>query len=416
MFLVWIIILLLRHWLTTWLHFGLNIGGSVAIFGLLRDGGWMMMTCIFFVRGCYKARDPLLSWKDNGVRLVRFVGGNGWLCVGLLVCVTAYAIVRTGFATPWLFLVGFKSLIFPFVLLISGVVLGLVYPISSRMIKRGLGLFALGCLVFGSVKIFFPSMMERLGYGPVGDWVANQAPPVYYRTGPGGIPRFAGAFAGPNALMYVLVFFLPLLGSFVAHTWQKIVVWTVGGLMGVATIARGFLVGVSTWFLLLLCSYTSRIVRLVIVGCVVLAIVCVGWLSFSDLKYGSTIERLEKWHEAANLIVQRPRIGYGLGMSGPGYFWGGLVVPENLYLQVILDLGLIGFLGRVVTRWVLVFAIKRFVVYDVWLSRCGGLAALAAVGLVLHPVEDATVNMLIFGMGTWMIVGRSRNQDIAALR
>lgn len=78
----------------------------------------------------------MLSWKDNGVRLVRFVGGNGWLCVGLLVCVTAYAIVRTGFATPWLFLVGFKSLIFPFVLLISGVVLGLVYPISSRMIKR----------------------------------------------------------------------------------------------------------------------------------------------------------------------------------------------------------------------------------------------------------------------------------------
>jgi hypothetical protein len=215
-------------------------------------------------------------------------------------------------------------------------------------------------------------------------------------------------------LMYVLVFFLPLLSLFFSHPWQTIVAWSVAWVMGIATIARGFLVWVSAWFVSLMVSYTSRTVRWVMMGAIVFAVVCVWVVSVSRLKYWSTIERLHRWQESVHLLGESPWIGYGLGMSGPGYFWGWLVVPENLYLQVMLDLWLVWFVGRIVLRCACVFAIKRFVSYDIWRARCGGLLALAAVWLVLHPCEDATVNMVIFGMGTWMIVWQSRYQQTCA--
>ena len=42
-------------------------------------------------------------------------------------------------------------------------------------------------------------------------------------------------------------------------------------------------------------------------------------------------------------VIEHP-LGYGLGSSGPAVHHSGNLLPENYYLQLMLDLGTVGFL------------------------------------------------------------------------
>lgn len=97
------------------------------------------------------------------------------------------------------FLVGMKYDIFPvFVLLTAGAV-GAAYIVASpgKSAVFSSFLFTLiGTILVGGVvrqlsKVLFPDLFFSFGYGPVGDYVLGANPPLYYRTGPGGMMRFS---------------------------------------------------------------------------------------------------------------------------------------------------------------------------------------------------------------------------------
>ena len=58
-------------------------------------------------------------------------------------------------------------------------------------------------------------------------------------------------------------------------------------------------------------------------------------------KWESTLAHLAAWGEGWEAFVQQP-LGYGLGAAGPAVHFSGIYLPENHYLQLLLDLGTIG--------------------------------------------------------------------------
>ena len=56
-----------------------------------------------------------------------------------------------------------------------------VKQLLHRVVRGFFWLLAIG-LVRQAAKISFPEIFEQAGYGPVGNFVINAAPPVYYRT------------------------------------------------------------------------------------------------------------------------------------------------------------------------------------------------------------------------------------------
>lgn len=77
-------------------------------------------------------------------------------------------------------------------------------------------------LIWQLGKLLAPDFFARFGYGPVGDYLVGEAPPLYYRTGPGGVMRLQGIFAGPNNYGYFLVGRCSLLVWYISQHWSDL--------------------------------------------------------------------------------------------------------------------------------------------------------------------------------------------------
>lgn len=53
-------------------------------------------------------------------------------------------------------------------------------------------------IVVQLTKLRWPDMRYAMGFGPLGDYVPDAAPPIYYLTQLGGTMRLSGLFSGPN--------------------------------------------------------------------------------------------------------------------------------------------------------------------------------------------------------------------------
>ena len=99
-------------------------------------------------------------------------------------------------------------------------------------------------------------------------------------------------------------------------------------------------------------------------------------------------------------------LGYGLGSSGPAVHYGGNQLPENYYLQLMLDLGTVGFLLWCGVIFLLGLKQKKLQQslaenrdteeWKFFLALQKGLLAFLVMGLFLHVFEDSMVNYLFF--------------------
>ncbi|MFA5748443.1 MAG: hypothetical protein WC872_05040, partial [Candidatus Absconditabacterales bacterium] len=86
----------------------------------------------------------------------------------------------------------------------------------------------------------------------------------------------------------------------------------------------------------------------------ILVILILGLIGLSALKRTSTLGHIKEKFSSIIYVINKPS-GYGLGTSGPAIHFNGTILPENYFIQLMLDIGTIGFL---IWAW-LIFEIMR---------------------------------------------------------
>ena len=149
----------------------------------------------------------------------------------------------------------------------------------------------------------------------------------------------------------------------------------------------------------------------------ILAVLLAGLIGLSVLKWASTLDHIKAKFGSIKYVIEQPS-GYGLGTSGPAVHHNGTILPENYYLQLMLDIGTIGFLIRAIiilqiTRLArkIQQAFKKLntnantqTIYLIrtWLNI--GRVCLLIMGLFLHVFEDSMINYLFF-VSWWILSG-----------
>jgi O-antigen ligase len=163
---------------------------------------------------------------------------------------------------------------------------------------------------------------------------------------------------------------------------------------------------------------SKRVLLAIVIGLVVIgtsaAFVSIGSLKHSDLSYyllhesdnpqfssNSTTQHGTASSQALSTLKQHPW-GFGLGSSGPASFHGGVAnIPENYYLQVALETGIIGllaFLGIIVLIGWRLFKDRQQSL--IALALFGALVGLSIENLFLHGWADSSTAFVF-----WILAG-----------
>jgi hypothetical protein len=134
----------------------------------------------------------------------------------------------------------------------------------------------------------------------------------------------------------------------------------------------------------------------------ILLILGIVWLSV--LKWASTLGHIQAKFGSIKYVLQDPS-GYGLGTSWPAVHHNGTILPENYFLQLILDIWTIWFILRALVIRQLqnisgkikrYFVDKQNLIYQLRLALTIGWLAMLVMGLFLHVFEDSMVNYIFF--------------------
>lgn len=261
-------------------------------------------------------------------------------------------------------------------------------------------------------KILRPDFFYSMGYWRLNDYVQWENPPIYYLTGFEWTLRWQGFFSWPNNYWYFLVAFLPFVWRFFTskikkkeHTTLSILALVVWMAWMAATLSRAVLVWMVVVFLAMYRSkLKSKKTWLIRWWVWILAILAV----LSVIKRESTM-----WHITSKLstipeVISHP-FGHGLGSSWPAIHYEWKYLPENYFLQIMLDIWTVGFLFR--TFAVLCLLLVQWKVLGLFKSKLSSeeeyqlqvlyklqtwFFALFLMWLFLHVFEDSMVNYLFF--------------------
>lgn len=271
-------------------------------------------------------------------------------------------------------------------------------------------------------KLIIPEFFHRLGYGPLKDFAFGDKPPIYYLTGYQWTLRRQGIFAGPNNYGYFLIAFLPailLVAKQRLSSIKKFIITNKTVLLNSAiitiriaaiimTLSRTAFIGGIIWLVLVNIQRIKKHKNIAIgIGILALA----GIVGLSILKWSSTIGHIQAKFGSIAYVLQQPS-GYGLWTSWPAIHHNGTILPENYYIQLMLDIGTIGFILRTIVILSIIRLSRKIqkafatIQTDTkeqttYLLRQGlniGFFALLIMGIFLHVFEDSMVNYLFFIM------------------
>lgn len=273
-------------------------------------------------------------------------------------------------------------------------------PQTTRYIKLYIGIIIIW-YIRQAARLWLPDLLYRLGYGPVGDFVFGSNPPIYYRTWPGGNPRLQGIFSWPNNYGYFLIAIAPILYTRLQNKAKTVKASIRSGLrISIAlTLSRWALIG---GIIGLVSSYRYKIKQDKKRATMWASIIIIALVWLSIVKRWSTIEHIQNKLGGIQTVINQP-LGYGLWSAGPAIHHEGKRLPENFYLQIMIDIGSIGFILRCLYTYLLMKQSKQQ--NDVYVtSFLMGRYSLMIVWLFLHVFEDSMVNYLFF-IPYWLLVG-----------
>ena len=278
------------------------------------------------------------------------------------------------------------------------------------------------------LKFIRPGFFLHIGYGPLNDFKFGVKPPIYYLTGYQWTARRQGIFSWPNNYGYFLIAFLPIIillfkqkitsiRNFFGANKQAIFNISVIILRILAillTLSRTAFIWWIVWLALINIQRIKehkKITRGILLLCIA------GLVGVSILKWASTLGHIKAKFGSIQYVIDQPS-GYGLGTSWPAVLHNGTILPENYYLQLMLDIGTLGFLLRAlliaqITRLATKIQ-KSFqaitsdekMIYLIWKWLNIWRICLLVMGMFLHIFEDSMINYLFFisrGILTWYL-------------
>ena len=321
-------------------------------------------------------------------------------------------------------LIGIKYGIWWMIILLSASWLGFFYQKSllkyketwKKILKWSLLSILLLWWVWQWLKLISPDIFFSFWYWKLDDFHYWENPPIYYLTGYEGTLRRQWLFAWPNNYWYFLILFLPLFLYFFPlkefrriKEWNKtdwgnfllVLLWVVSI---IATISRAAIIWCCIIFLLLNIAFLKKHKKASsLIG--ILLLVLLFWISY--LKRDSTVSHLQAKRNGVQEVINQP-LWYWLWSSWPAVHHTWAFLPENYYLQLMLDMGTIWFLIRCWVVFLWLFEEKKLrlrilaaqewdnEVYQIFLALQTGFIALLVMGFFLHVFEDSMVNYLFF--------------------
>lgn len=302
------------------------------------------------------------------------------------------------------------------------VLFSIAYLVSSKVFVTRLAKIILvtGAITAGiGILLSFvlaPDFLKIFGYGP--DTILP-----YRLIGPESFGiRTPSTLGGPNQFGAFLILPLCMSVALMVRRWRwwqiPLTLTLVGGIA--ASYSRSAWLGAAIGVVVILLALVkSKRMLLALVIALIAVGSSVAYFSFntiknSDLSFyllhessiaefssNSTAQHEAAFSAALSSLVEHPW-GSGLGSSGPASFHGGLAnIPENYYLQLAVETGIIGlmaFLGIIVIlgRQLYLDRNKSFIA----LALFGGLIGISVENLFLHGWADSSTAFVF-----WILAG-----------
>lgn len=277
-------------------------------------------------------------------------------------------------------------------------------------------------------KILFPQLWYDIWFRTIDIFRPEQAPPIYYLTNVDGFVRLSWLFSWPNNYWFWLVWVFAVLiwwrqlNIQVKHDIFSKIMYIVSALLN---LGRSIWVGIIMQTILYI-KKQNIFFRFKKTFYTIGVVAIIGLIYMTYHKRDSTLKHFDSTVNAFMKFLNNPR-WYGLWSSWPGVYYNGFILPENYYLQAMIDFGIIGFL-LILGFWVYIFRYSRKInnffkskdkddvesniltsdkMNYMYLSWFLGMCV---VGLFLHVFEDSMVNYLIFvpwGIIMWSLMWRS---------
>ncbi|MBS8122317.1 hypothetical protein [Candidatus Vampirococcus lugosii] len=396
--------------LNTFFVYGIFDGQFQLIFSLLKEIIWFFFVLLLIIFNFDKFKKYLIDYKYFIILLLFYIF---W---GILISL----INQKGLYDIF---IGIKYNIFFVIIFLSSTFVGtvLIDKVNKKDIIKFINFIFYSLIISLIIGIFWQLMkfgfkeefIKYLGYGPVGDWKFGEKPPIYYRTGPDGLARFNGIFAGPNNYGFLLVLFLSFFVSksfeFMKQKQNKtknsiksIAYSSLYILGGLATFSRGFILAgiIQFWYFL---PYKLKKNKKIIGIGIFLLLFLISILSF--VKFESTKLHISETLNAIIFAINNS-MGLGFGSSGPAIHHRGEILPENMYLQVFIDSGAIGFIIWIGIIFFIFLGIRKIGIFSknketkklqkYLLLLSIGFYGLLIEGLFLHVFEDSIINYIFF--------------------
>jgi len=278
------------------------------------------------------------------------------------------------------------------------------------------------------LKFIWPDLFLHIGYGPFNDFKFGIKPPIYYLTWYKGTPRRQGIFSWPNNYGYFLIAFLPIIVMFFRQKFdgiKKLLTANTTAIINISlivlriaaiilTLSRTAFIG---WIVGLAVMNVQRIRKHKKLSLGIWIVLLAGIIGLSILKWASTLNHIKAKFWSIKYVINQPS-GYGLGTSGPAVNHNGTILPENYYIQLMLDIGTLWFF----IRTIIILQITRIArkIQTSFTTLRGNISnqttylirkwlniwrvSLLIMGLFLHVFEDSMINYLFF-ISWWILSG-----------
>ncbi|MCX6825316.1 MAG: hypothetical protein NTY80_03750 [candidate division SR1 bacterium] len=416
-----LIFVVLYHILVTIVGYGVLGGAYPQLPALGRDGLWLLFFVIVLISNFKDIKAYLTTWKWPRIAFISImIFGIG---ISFMKGKSVYDIF-----------IGIKYGLLYLYIFLSATFIGHIRSSKTPGIvthESGIGNFLkflkyllittlfVGFLRQG-LKFIWPDFFLHIGYGPFNDFVFGNKPPIYYLTGYKGTSRRQGIFSGPNNYGYLLIAFFPAIIFLLKTKIEKIKTLFTNDKQTIINLSILLLWILAIGLTLSRTACIGGVVALTIVniqrikknkklsrgiGILLLA----GIVGLSILKGASTLGHIKAKFGSIQYVIQQPS-GYGLGTSGPAVNYHGTILPENYYIQLMLDIGTIGFILWTILIGLIIRLAKRIQETMrtkekteqeryIYLIRKGlniGRVCLLVMGIFLHVFEDSMINYLFF--------------------
>ncbi len=274
-------------------------------------------------------------------------------------------------------------------------------------------------------KLILPEFFAWIGYWPLDNFRFGDKPPLYYLTGYEWTLRWQWIFSWPNNYWYFLIAFLPIIIQFFKlkrTSFKKflkdktalintgiIILWFAAIAL---TLSRSAIIGTLVVLAFISRSWIKKH-RKIALWIFVLSIWWLIWLSV--LKETSTLAHITAKISSLASVIDQP-LGYWLGSSWPAVHHNWNILPENYFIQIIIDIGTVWFLiwifcisqvamiGKMMRRPPKSPSDGDFIIYSFWKGLTIGWIALLVMWMFLHVFEDSMVNYIFFILW-WITTG-----------